>query len=93
MQPTRMTFPRGPWRAEGALVFDGNESVGEANDTVEWPANRIARMFAAAPDLLAAGSEIIRLHDTYTGDARDDDAISLSMDDLRAALRRARGEG
>jgi hypothetical protein len=50
-------------------------------------------LFAAAPDLYAAASEIIRLHDTYTGEPRDDDAISLAMDDLRAAIARANGEG
>lgn len=48
---------------------------------------------AALPDLYAAGDALIRLHDTYTGDARDDDAISLAMADLRAALARANGEG
>ena len=50
-------------------------------------------VIAAAPDLYAAASEIIRLHDTYTGEARDDDAMSVAMDELRAALRRARGGG
>jgi hypothetical protein len=95
-------FTPGPWMfAEGnhrVFTPDGSDDVAFATASFErgrtygeMVAN--ARLIAAAPDLLAAGSEIIRLHDTYTGEARDDDAISLAMDDLRAALRRARGEG
>lgn len=88
-------FTPGPWSAGGFYVCASTGCVGASIAEAATFERRLAdaRMMAAAPDMYAAASEIIRLHDTYTGEARDDDAISLAMDDLRAALARANGEG
>lgn len=97
MQPSEPTtkFTAGPWRHETSRYRAAAYVVQSSRETVSFDVRREedARLIAAAPDLYAAASEIIRLHDAYTGEARDDDAISVAMDDLRAALHRARGEG
>ena len=99
MNETKTTFTPGPWGfcfqsvdPEWAIVSTAGGSV-IANVNADCRQNANARLIAAAPDMYAAASEIIRLHDTYTGEPRDDDAISLAMADLRAALARANGEG
>lgn len=96
MAETKTTFTPGPWLVDPRFpdtirAADGTTLFVGTTDNARKFEN--ARLIAAAPDLYAAASEIIRLHDTYTGEPRDDDAISLAMADLRAALARANGEG
>ncbi len=98
MQPneTKTTFTPGMLCLAPGYGYGRFEIVhaGERIARVSGPHKaKLSLLFAAAPDLYAAGEALIRLHDTYTGKPRDDDAISLAMSDMRAALRRARGEG
>ena len=93
---TETKFTPGPWVVDPRFpdsirASDGTTLFVGTTDNARRLEN--ARLIAAAPDLFAAASELTRLHDTYTGEARDDDAMSVAMDELRAALRRARGEG
>jgi len=103
MQPneTKTTFTPGPWRAEGAYVFAGSDCIGIA-DTDNAPKARMeanARMFAAAPDLYAAGEALANAASDFAANAAidsedvDDSDLWDAISDMRAALARANGEG
>ena len=75
----------------GGLVFDGCSITAEPSGAKVANVEHLGDAFliAAAPELLAAGEAIAAFFDEY------DDLASWStlVDDMRAAIAKARGEG
>lgn len=94
-----MSHTKGPWHVESVgRVVDYNHHLlanvhlplGEALSTQD--AN--ARLIAAAPDLLAACDDLLLVAGTYKPiDMYDWERVSILVDQARATVRKARGEG
>ena len=83
----------GPWQAHGQYVFTvephNGRAIARCGDYGMANNHANAHLIAAAPELLAAGEAIAAFFDEY------DDLASWStlVDDMRAAIAKARGKG
>ena len=86
----------GPWRAVGTDVFAPSKRVAQCDDRLDihfrGEALANARLFAAAPDLLEAAELAEATIERLQGGARAFSSANGTLDVLRAAIARAKGE-
>jgi hypothetical protein len=97
--PSKGRVDNGVRHAAGdyAIMDADDKIIGEAYNLVDYgkdgtrPAEANARLFASAPELLAACENMVRL--AATGDDVEDFAVqmNMAMQQIRAAIAKAKG--